>query len=187
LLLNLPLASQTKKHILYTLNIILKEAGREHIIQGNPIDDVEPLASAFRERDILTIEELAALFPHDDEKLLTIWKNREYATLFILLVKSEIRSGEARALSWKHILWDLGAVAILQAVKSGGTIGKPKSGEVRGIYLPDRTMDMLSAWHKETFFPEPDHLVFFGSDAFSPLNKKTYIKRILKCAGPIRN
>ena len=39
-LVGLDRANQTKNHLLYTLNIILKEAKRQKVIAANPLDDV---------------------------------------------------------------------------------------------------------------------------------------------------
>ncbi len=97
-LVGLSLANGTKNNILYTLNIVLREAKREKLIAHNPIDEVEPLAANYKARDIFTLDELKKLFPKDDrEKLLKIWTGLKYASLFHTMATTGIRSGEARA------------------------------------------------------------------------------------------
>jgi hypothetical protein len=46
-LVSLPLANQTRNHILYSLSIVLQEAKREGIISSNPVEDVEPMEMTF--------------------------------------------------------------------------------------------------------------------------------------------
>jgi hypothetical protein len=71
-LLRLPLANQTKNHILYTFKIVLREAKRERLIRESPLQESEPLARNAKGRDVLTMEELGKLFPKTDKKLLEI-------------------------------------------------------------------------------------------------------------------
>jgi integrase len=55
---------------------------------------------------VLTTDELRKLFPPTQEKLLEIWKTQAYAALFLTMATTGIRSGEARALAWRHLLPD---------------------------------------------------------------------------------
>ena len=116
------LANQTKDHILYTLRIILTEAQSERLIPRNPLAEGQPPAKNHRTRDALTMDELLKLFPKDRTKLLEVWKTAEYATLFLTMASTGIRSGEARALAWRHVLPG-GWLFVERAVKMGGKIG----------------------------------------------------------------
>ena len=60
-----------------------------------------------------------------------------------------------------------------RAVKEGGEIGTPKSGEARISALPAKAREVLEWWRKETPFPEDDCLVFFGGQG-RPLNRRTF-------------
>ncbi len=172
-LIHLPLANQTKNHIFYTLNIILKEARREKLIISNPLADVEPMAEDYVETSPFSLDELKLLFPEDRKKLLHIWKDLRWAALFNLLAATGIRSGEVRALIWKNVLWDLKGILILKAVKSDGTIGDPKKKEKRGIFLQLKTLRLISEWYAKAPFNEPDHLTFYGLDPDRPYGKDT--------------
>ena len=119
-LLELKFANSTKNHIRDTFNIVLNEARRERLIKTNPIDDVGRLSkSNYKKRDTLSMEELRTLFPKDEQQLLLVWKRYDLAALYFLMLTSGIRSGEARALLWKSIVWDEQAILIIQAVKGG--------------------------------------------------------------------
>ncbi len=172
-LVALDLANQTKNHMLYTLRIVLSEAKSEKLIPSNPLAEAEPLARNHRSRDALTMDELHKLFPKPHlARLLEVWKTLEYASLFMTLASTGIRSGEARALAWRHVLPG-GWLFVERAVKMGGSIGPTKTQDKRVIALPSRTRAILRLWHGESPFKEPEHLIFYGMAADKPLNVKT--------------
>jgi len=61
-LLDLPLANQTRKHIRGTLNIVLKTARRQKLIQHNPIYDADPLANRWIETGALPFRSCTSCF-----------------------------------------------------------------------------------------------------------------------------
>lgn len=184
-LVGLPLANGTKKDILYTLNIVLREVKREKLIAHNPIDEVEPLAPSYKARDVFTRVEFKKLFPKDDrEKLLKIWAGLKYASLFHTMATTEIRSGEARALQWQDVSWDLKGLLILRAVKADGSIGQPKAKEIRPVHLSDQGHKLLSEWHDSLPYTEPEDLIYFGENGYNPLNKHTPLDRFRAALSP---
>jgi integrase len=177
-LASLDLSNQTRNHILDTLKIILREARREKVIATNPLADVERMANIYRKRDTLTLEECGLLFPRKKTELLRIWKQPKWAVLFYTMLTSGIRVGEAAGLQWCHIIWETPAILLVeQAVKSDGEIGVPKSGDIRGIFLPRRTKFMLAWWREHSPFTELEHLVFFGEGPEEHLNRKTISRK----------
>ena len=175
-LISLDLSNQTKNHILYTLNIILREAKREKVIKHNPLDDIERMFVQHVSRDIFSISELRKLFPKDRDKLLNVWKELKFATLFTVLATTGIRSGEVRALTWDCVLWDDQAILILKSVKADGHIGDPKNREKRAILVLQKTIDLLTEWHGETPFNEQNHLVFYGLGPEQPYQRGTLLE-----------
>jgi integrase len=171
-LVSLDLANQTKNHMLYTLHIVLREAKSAKLIRDNPLQEMEPLGKNPRKRDVFTMEELRTLFPHDLAELTRIWKTPKYAALFIALATTGIRSGEARALLWRHLLAE-GWLHVERAHKVDGTIGTTKTGEERVVALPRRTVEVLEWWRRQSPFTAEDHLMFFGMNAVTPLNVET--------------
>jgi integrase len=170
--LTLPLANQSRNHILYTLRIVLREAKSAKLIRDNPLQEMEPLGKNPRKRDVFTMEEFRALFPHGLAELTRIWKTPKYAALFITLATTGIRSGEARALAWRHLLAE-GWLHVERAHKVDGSIGTTKTGEERVIALPRRTVEILEWWRGQSPFTAEDHLMFFGMNAVTPLNVET--------------
>ena len=177
-LIDLPLANQTKNHILYTTNIILKEAKRERLIAINPLDDVEPMARDFKERSVFKLSELDILFPVDKKNLLNIWSTPEWSTLFLLLATTGIRSGEVRALQWRHVIWNPGGILILCTIKEDGTIGEPKSKEKRGIIVPYKVMEVLKWWYSITPYNNHEDLLFFGEKRDKSFVRKSLNNRL---------
>ena len=161
-IIGLPLSSQTHKHIHNTLNIVLREAKREKLISENPMDDVKRVVVQFEERKPFSLDEISLMFPSDRDDLLLIWKSPYWASLFFTLLTSGMRSGEIRALKWKHIDWKLNGILVLQAVKSDDTIGPTKSGQERGILVPGRTLNLLAWWRDCSEHPEDKDFVYYG-------------------------
>lgn len=165
------LSNQTKNHIIYTANLIFKEAVRRRIIRYNPIDGIEALDPANKQRDYLKVEELEALFPKDMDEFLKVWPTIKwkhvkehapinYGVMAALAVSGGLRSGEIRALRWKHVSWQNGGVAVIRAYKYGDIEGKPKANSSRVVLLPQRTMDLLEWWKSQSTATGPEDHVF---------------------------
>lgn len=178
--ISLDLANGTKNQILYSLKIILKEAKREGLVKYNPLVEVEPLGSNYKKRDAFLLEELKIMFPLNREKLIKIWGSLYYANLYYLMVTTGMRVGEAIALKWEHIIFEMSAVLIVQAVKNDNTIGTTKSGKERSVIIPNRTSIMLMWWKEETLFEDNQDFVFHGldiKDPKKPINRSTVLKK----------
>ena len=172
-LVGLRLANQTKNHILYSLNIVMKEAKRERFILSNPLEDVEPMAKNFRERDVFSSEELRLLFPvNEEDDLIYIWGKPRYAALFFVLATTGVRSGEVRALRWRCVSWERGGLFVTESVKDDGKVGRPKNDEGRAIMLPTRTTEVLAWWRKQALFKEADDFLFPGSGRTNPITRR---------------
>jgi integrase len=123
------------------------------------------------------LEEIKGLFPPDRKELEAIWRSFFWALLPYVALTGGLRSQEIRALLWKHVIWDLRGLILVQAIKADGSIGALKSGEQRAVLLPNRTMALLETWRRETPFPGDDDYVFYGENGQKPLNKTTLSKR----------
>lgn len=182
-LIDLDRANGTKNSILHTMRIIMKEAKREKVIRFDPLADVEPLANNYKKRDAFTMEELKRLFPQEEDKLIEVWGERYYATLFHTMLTTGMREGEVLALQWKNVLLEKRAILILQAVKANGELGPPKNGEGRSALIPGRTVEMLTKWKEETPMKDDDDFLFFGQKMefrSQPLNRRTLYDKFKK-------
>jgi len=175
--IELPISNQTKNHIFYTFNIVMREAKRDRTISVNPLDMIEPFKINFKKRDILSASELKKLFPSDNNQMLGLWQEWYWSAFFYLLLTSGIRSGEARALLWGDIDWDTSALLLTKAVKADKSIGSTKSRETRAVFLPDRTLDLLNIWRDHTPYPNSKHLIFYGNSEKNPIYRRITNKK----------
>lgn len=181
-LIHLDKANQTKNNILSTFKIILLEASQEGIIPRNPLEQVKQLARQNAKRDIFSEDEMKRLFPEDNQKLYTLWGENRIAVALNVLACTGIRSGELRALKWKHIIWDdeTGGLVIDSAVKNNQEIGLPKNGKSRVVLLDKRAVQLLNDWLDYTPFDEMDDLIFYGSSRSTPMERGVLSKRLAK-------
>jgi len=189
-LMDLPLANQTKNHIRYTFKIVLSEAMDNGLIERNPIDSIRAFKNKHEKREILLPADIDKLFPHEQEKLIAIWGSLSWASMFFLLLTTGMRVGEVRALRWKDVEWESGAVIIRRAAKEDGPIGLPKNTESRAAFIPARTDRMLRLLLDLTPCPLSEDLVFFGPDATTPLSRRgvwSHFKKGVSAAGITKN
>jgi integrase len=177
-LLELPLSAQSKNHVLFSFRIVLRKAEEDGLIPFNPLEKIEPLGVKPRERDVFSLEELSKLFPVDREKLLEVWKTPKHVALFFMLASTGLRSGEARALRWADVLWELSALHVARAAKDGGRIGglktsTPTRADDRVVLLPQRTADVLKWWYGLSKYSEPQHIVFYGDSPDRPMQRRS--------------
>ena len=176
-LIGLPLANQTRMHILYAFRVVLREAVDEKLLPASPLERVEPLGKTSRERDVFSVAELRILFPQGS--LASVWGNQRTGLLFLVLATTGIRSGEARALSWRQVLWTERALLVDKTVEGGsagqGVIGpiSSKKGGAKIELLPSRTMAELATWRDLSIWREPEDLIFPGSGRGIPLGAAT--------------
>ncbi len=176
-LIGLPLANQTRMHILYAFRVVLREAVDEKVLAVSPLERVEPLGKTFRARDVFSVAELRVLFPQGS--LAPIWGNQRTGLLFLVLATTGIRSGEARALSWRQVLWAERALLVDRTVEGGssghGVIGpiSAKKGGAKIELLPSRTLEELAAWRDLSIWKEPEDLIFPGEARGIPLSAAT--------------
>lgn len=148
--------------MLSTLSLVLRDARRQGLLAHSPMEDVDRIGGPARRRDALSLEELAALFPRDTERLLAIWDRGHHAVAYLLMATTGMRIGEVCALTWNCIRWEIPAVLILRAVKADGTIGPPKNGRPRSALLPQRAVEVLRWWRDRNLSPSDADYVFPG-------------------------
>ena len=161
-LISLELTGSTKNQLLYTFKAIFKDAELQNVITNNPLEKIEPMATNPKTRDVFTLQELKVLFPEDETELIYIWKSLKWATCFLTLATTGIRTGEIRALYWRDVLWK-GGLVINKAAKLDGRVGSTKTDKARVVLLPAKTIDLLSRWRDKSPFNQDDEIIFFGS------------------------
>lgn len=141
---------------------ILKQNMNYAYIMGdipyNPAAGMRDIQDKKKERGILTIEEVGTLFPVDGYGP---WKGRQEYLAFLLAYSAGMRKGEVLGLKWSKVNFEKRAVHIDEAYHSiGGEMGKTKKGVKRWTPLPDKTLEALVNWKKDTRFSGDDNFVF---------------------------
>jgi len=146
---------------MYTLKLVMQEAKREGIIENIP--EFEPFRRSGRRQDVLSSEELTALFPYDEKELIKIWKRPDdmrkerdeialmFGTLFCVTVSAGLRSGEIRALHREQISLTNSGLMIDRALDDRGQIGSLKKAtdtdsRSRAVIIPEISLKMLERW-----------------------------------------
>ena len=171
-LLEQRLSNSCRNTILYTLKLVMSEAKREGLIEMIP--EFEPFKRNGRRQDILSSEELTALFPYDEQELIRIWKRPDdmrkerpeialmFGTLFCVTVSAGLRSGEIRALHQDQISLANSGLMIDRALDDRGEIGLLKKAteedsRSRAMIVPEITLKMLERWlgrvHESPSYP----------------------------------
>lgn len=168
-LVTLPLSNGTKNHLMYSLRIVLREAKARKLITDNPLQEPEPLGKTSKARDVFSLAELRLLFPPGH--LAQIWHSQAKGALFMILASTGIRSGEARALAWRQVLWTDRALLVDRCVNKAGEIApiSDKKGGSKIVLIPSRTLDELRAWQNMSLWREPEDFVFSGETRGHPL------------------
>ena len=160
-LLKQKLSNSCRNSIMYTLKLILKEAKREGVIEMVP--EFEPFTRNSKRQDVLSSEELTALFPYDEQELISIWKRPDdmrkerdeialmFGTLFCVTVSAGLRSGEIRALHREQVSIPYSGLVIDRALDEQGQLGLLKKASKeetrsRAVIIPEITLKMLKHW-----------------------------------------
>jgi integrase len=161
-LLDQRLSNSCRNTILYTLQLVMREARREGIIEFIP--EFEPFKRNGKRQDTLSGKELGALFPYDERELIRIWTRPEnkrkeldgnlalmFGTLFCVTVSAGLRSGEIRALHREQVSIPNSGLVIDRAVDDRGEIGPLKKATAednrsRAVIIPEVTLRMLERW-----------------------------------------
>ena len=93
------LSDNARNKILATYRIVLDRAHHEKFIHSNPAKDIEDIKEEYDESTPFEEDEMARLFPADDEELIKVWYNIRWAAYFSLMKDTSWRPGEVGAFS----------------------------------------------------------------------------------------
>lgn len=176
-LLEQRLSNSCRNTILYTLKLVMREAKREGIIESIP--EFEPFKRNGRRQNVLSGEELTALFPSDEQELIKVWKRPDdmrkerdeialmFGTMFCVTVSAGLRSGEIRALHREQVSIPNSGLVIDRAIDEQGKIGLLKKATAddprsRAVIVPEITMKILERWlNRVAECPDYPGLIFF--------------------------
>jgi integrase len=160
-LLEQTLSNSSRNAILHTLELVMREAMREGVIEMVP--EFESFKRSSRRQNVLSGEELDALFPNAEKDLIRVWKRSDdmrkerdeialmFGTLFCVAVSAGMRSGEIRALHRDQVSLPNSGMVIDRAVDDRGIIGPLKKAteedpRSRAVIIPEKTIKILECW-----------------------------------------
>ncbi len=155
---SMPCSSSIKNNILYTLNLVFKEAKRERLIQFVP--DFEVFRRPKTGQDILTDDELVRLFPESSIELDKVWGGSiaDYpgvgimiGSLCCLAVSAGLRSGEVRGMQIDQLYPEYSGIVVDVAIDKDNSLTFLKKGSAtdprhRVVIIPEKTWRILRLW-----------------------------------------
>ena len=113
------LEPQSKRKILDTLSIVMGHAVYSGLIDVNPCKAVIRMKKKRDEgRKPFTDEELARMFPENDDELISLWGSLMWATYFMILRDTGWRPGEISALTREGYYENLNGIFTTRSVNS---------------------------------------------------------------------
>lgn len=166
-----------------TLSVALNHAVRSSLIPANPTASVRRPKAVKPDIEILDATQFAAL--------VKACRGVRLGPLFLLMLDSGVRPGEALALTWKDVDFDAGRISVTKSLEEIGgkfRVKKPKTASsIRQIDVSHRTIAAL-ATHRKTMLKEGRNVrtgpIFIGlrggflattniyRDSFKPLLEK---------------
>jgi integrase len=164
-----PLSAITANNCLTTLRIMLNEAGRLKYIGNNPALKVEPLQEKPQKRDILTLEEVRALF--NEDTIDRIWDNdQRHYSINLLAASTGLRMGECQALKIGKVHDE--HIAVHHSWERRYGLKPPKRNSYREVPIPRKTAQHLHDLIGLSPYQEPDDIVFWGKDRSTPIRNE---------------
>ncbi len=164
-------------HALTCLNVMLKKAVRQEYLHENPAAKIKRLKEDPKEKGILTIEEVKALFR--DEDIERVWNgNLKHFTLNLLSASTGMRMGEVQALQVQHIHEKY--ISVIHSWDRKYGLKEPKRNSKRSIPVPSKTGAYLQKVINASTFTKPDDLIFFGKDRTYPVRNEAISKSFYK-------
>jgi integrase len=175
-----PLSDATVGNIMAPLRACLASAVREGLIRSNPAREADlphrPTAEGSEE------EQVKAMSSAELATLLALIPKR-HRLMFRLLAATGLRISEAIALQWRHLALDGSTphVKVRRALVKG-RMGPPKSRHGRrSVPLDAQMVSELRQAHKDTDWPDAEHLVFPAGNG-SPLQQSNLYRDGLRAA-----
>ena len=160
----------TVNHYLAALRVIFNEAFRKNDIPTNPIAAVQPLSVDSRKKDVLTNEEVTALFSEKDRK--KIWKKNVHYLISLIASQTGMRLGEIQALRIENLYED--HILVKHSWDRVYGLKGTKNGKERIVPIKKSLYESLIKFYQEEGYTEP--FIFSASEGHQPIDHKTIYK-----------
>lgn len=112
------LAPESKRKILDCFNIVMGYAVYCGLIPTNPVKAVIKIKIESEGRQPFTSEELARMFPENDDDLMNVWGSLMWAVYFLIMRDTGWRPGEIAALTPEGYIEEFNGIYTTQSVDS---------------------------------------------------------------------
>ena len=148
---------------------MLEQACAEGLLTDNPSRYVKPVRDKFREKGVLTPDEVRALLNPD------IWDDYRHYAINLLTLSTGIRISEVRGLLISQI--HPTHIEVKTAWEEQHGLKEPKWGSMRDIPITGKVYDVLQEVVNRT---HPQSIVFYGKDYDHPMSKSFIEKKLYK-------
>jgi len=170
----------TANHYLATLRIILNEAYRKNDIPTNPVKAVQPLSIDSRKKDILTENEVTALFSEENRKV--VWVKNLHFLINKTASQTGLRLGEIQALKIENLYKD--HILVKHSWDKQYGLKGTKTDKERMVPISKDLFLMISSFYRIEGHAGP--FIFSESNGKQPIDHKAIYKwyyRALKAIG----
>jgi integrase len=177
------ISGTTINHCLTVLRIMMKEAVRRQLITIDPCALVEQLKETPKEKTILSLDEVKAIFKLND--IDRIWGgDLTNYTLNLLAAMTGMRMGEVQALQIQHIHSD--CVDVVFAWSRNYGLKEPKWNSTRIIPITKTLSDRLQELIQDSPYTEPEDFIFYGHERNMPIPHKDILTALYKAFEAIK-
>lgn len=153
------------------LKLMLSEATRLQLINGNPATAVPDLKETPKTKGTLSLGEIKQLF--DDSTIDKIWSSRYYYAANFLACSTGMRLGEVQGLKRKYV--HDGYVEIEEAFNGKFGMSAPKWGSCGPVVIPSKVAKALREVMENSPYKMDDDLVFAAHAADKPYSKTVFL------------
>ena len=146
-------ASRTLRAAFDTLHQVLDTAVQWNLLTLNPVDRVEPPRVIYRDKHPLTQASSETTADSDGPSPNTLQafldaaaRDPQYA-LWVTLLGTGLRLGEALGLFWSDIDWDRRSLVVQRTLSPLGMLRPPKAHSQRRVAIPATVMSVLEEHH----------------------------------------
>lgn len=170
------LGPKTINNIVSTLSVMMGEASRLDYIPKDPTKGIGKLSDKNKKRkSCLTDNEFRALF--DPTMIEFIWKDLKHYTLNLLAALNGLRQGECQGLTIRKVYSD--KLYIDQAWHRKTGMGDTKTRATTAPPISEQMSELFQQLIKESpYKDDPDSLIFYGKDAYTPVDHKTILETL---------
>lgn len=158
------LSNSSANKCLTALNLILKQAVKDDLLETNPCENVKPLKENPKEKGILTIEEAKKLMNPNTMDL--YWDNKKYYVANLLAMTTGLRHGEITALHREDLFPD--HLVITHSYDRTYGIKDTKTHKTREVIIHPKIYALLLSIAPENGF------LFSLKDGSKPISPKMF-------------